>query len=55
MKNTQATVADYRLFAGNGRYIRKATMVSFPDGRVVKFIDRIPSKGEAIRQAMEVQ
>lgn len=51
MKNTAAT---YKLYASNGRYIRQATKVTLADGRVVKFLDKMP-KGQAIRQAQEVR
>lgn len=44
-------VTTYQLTAGlTGRLIRKATQVTFSDGKVIRFIDRLP-KGEAIRQA----
>ena len=48
------TVKNYKLIASNGRVIRTATMVIFPSGKVVKFIDKL-SKREAIRQALEVK
>lgn len=42
----------YQLYAGDGsgRRVRKATKVIFPDGREIKFIERMP-KREAIKQA----
>lgn len=43
-------VRNYELLARNGRKIRTATMVVFPDGREVRFTERM-SKREAIRQA----
>lgn len=43
-------VGTYQLVAGNGRKIRKATVVTFADGEEVRFIDRLP-KGRAIEQA----
>lgn len=50
MASTQATVSTYKMFASNGRYIRTATMVTFPDGQVVKFTERL-GKLAAIIQA----
>ena len=44
------TVGTYQLVAGNGRPIRKATVVTFADGQEIRFIERLP-KGEAIKQA----
>ena len=49
MATNKAIATDYKLIIG-GRYIRIATMVTYPDGRAVKFMDRI-GKREAIRQA----
>ncbi len=49
-----ADVSTYKLKASNGRHIRLATAVTFPDGRVVRFIDRL-GKREAIRQAAAVR
>lgn len=46
----QPTASNYRLTASNGRHIRTATMVTFPDGRVIRFMEKM-SKREAIRQA----
>lgn len=43
-------VETYALKAKNGRHIRMATKVVFPDGFEVKFMDKMP-KAEAIRQA----
>lgn len=43
-------VETYQLVAGNGRPIRKATVVTFADGEQVRFIEKLP-KGEAIKQA----
>jgi len=40
----------YQLVTPDGRPVRKATKVRFPDGYVIKFIDKLPSK-EAIKQA----
>ena len=45
-------VRDYKLFAGNGRFIRMATKVIFPDGKEIAFVDRL-SKREALRAASE--
>lgn len=36
---------------GNGRHIRMATLVTMPDGTEVHFLDRVPSKREAITTA----
>lgn len=47
---TDPEVTTYQLTAKNGRPIRIATQVTFADGRVVRFIERI-SKAEALRQA----
>lgn len=49
---SQPRVELYTLRTGTGGHIRKATKVIFPDGREVKFMDRL-SKREAIRQARE--
>lgn len=43
-------VETYQLVAGNGRPIRKATVVTFDDGEEVRFIEKLP-KGQAIEQA----
>jgi hypothetical protein len=48
---TRPTVTTYNLRAPNGRHIRMATQVTFPDGHVVRFTERIPGKAEAVRQA----
>lgn len=51
MTSTQIpTVETYDLYANNGRYIRKATIVDFGNGIEVRFVDRLP-KGQAITQA----
>jgi len=47
---TSPIVTTYQLVASNGRPIRKATKVTFADGREVRFTERL-SKREAIRQA----
>lgn len=44
------TVTTYNLTASNGRHIRKATKVTFADGREIRFMD-LMSKREALRQA----
>lgn len=44
----------YEMYAPNGRYIRKATKVTLSNGRVVKFMDRMP-KGQAINQAFKIE
>jgi hypothetical protein len=46
-----ARVSTYQLLTGSGRPIRKATKVTFADGREIRFMDRIP-KREAIKQAL---
>jgi hypothetical protein len=46
----QPTASNYHLTASNGRHIRTATMVTFPDGRVVRFMEKM-SKRDAIKQA----
>jgi hypothetical protein len=43
-------VGTYQLVAGNGRPIRKATVVTFPDGEEIRFIEKLP-KRKAIEQA----
>jgi hypothetical protein len=48
-----AKVTDYELKASSGKHIRKATMVTFEDGTVIRFTEKM-SKAEAIRQA-EIQ
>lgn len=47
--NTQPTVSTYNLTAPNGRHIRRATQVTFPDGRVIRFMEKM-SKRETLRQ-----
>ncbi len=42
--------SSYNLKASNGRHVRIATMVTFDDGRIIRFTERL-SKREAIRQA----
>jgi hypothetical protein len=42
----------YQQVTKAGRHIRMATEVTFPDGMVVRFMDRL-SKREAVRQAQE--
>lgn len=42
-------IKTYPLYASNGRYIRKATMVILDDGWTIKFLDKV-SKKFAIRQ-----
>ena len=46
------TVETYRLTAANGRHIRMATRVRFPDGEVVAFLERL-GKRRAIAEATE--
>jgi hypothetical protein len=45
-------VETYQLVAGNGRPVRKATKVVFPDGVEVRFMEKL-SKRRAIEQATE--
>jgi hypothetical protein len=47
---TKPTVESYKMTARNGRHIRFASMVTFADGRVIKFMELL-SHREAIRQA----
>lgn len=53
MELADPAVETYPLTAANGRHIRQATKVTFPDGRVVKFGERVP-KRMAIQQAREL-
>ena len=50
----EPTVSTYTLTASNGQPIRKATAVTFSDGHVVKFMERMPARS-ALRQAVEVR
>jgi hypothetical protein len=45
-------VETYQLTTKGGRPVRKATKVTFPDGVVVRFIERM-SKRRAVEQATE--
>jgi hypothetical protein len=54
IKEAQMKVTEYNLKASNGRHIRKATKVTFPDGYEVRFIERMP-KGEAVKQAEAIR
>ena len=47
--NTQPTVSTYDLTAATGRHIRQATQVTFPDGRVIRFMEKM-SRRDALRQ-----
>lgn len=49
-QNTKTTVTLVDQFASNGRYARKASRVTFSDGRTVTFCERI-AKRVAIAQA----
>lgn len=51
--NNTPKVETYKLFASHGRYIRLATQVTLRNGRVVKFLDKMP-KGQAIKQALDL-
>lgn len=53
--NHVESIETYQLVASNGKPIRKATKVIFSDGFEVKFLDRIPSKTDAINQALAVR
>jgi hypothetical protein len=47
-------VETYTMVASwTGRPIRKATQVTLEDGRVIKFMERLP-KGQAIEQAKAI-
>jgi hypothetical protein len=48
------TVSNYRMVASNGKAIRTATKVTFADGYVVRFTERM-SKREAVKQATTVR
>ena len=45
-------IETYKIVAANGKCVRRATKVTFSDGFEVKFADRIPSKTDAINQAI---
>ena len=53
-QEAQMKVTEYNLKSKNGRHIRRATKVTFPDGYEVRFIERMP-KGAAIKQATELR
>lgn len=54
MSAETATVEDYTIYSTTGRRIRTATKVTFANGEVIRFIERM-TKREALRQArMEV-
>lgn len=48
-------IETYQLTASNGKPIRKATKAIFSDGFEVKFMEYIPSKTDAINQAIGVR
>ena len=48
-------IETYELRASNGQRIRKATKAIFSDGFEVKFLDLIPSKTDAINQALAIR
>lgn len=52
--NTAARVETYKLTASGGKHIRTATKVTFANGRVIEFTERI-SKREALRQALSIR
>jgi hypothetical protein len=45
-----AEVGTYQMVASNGRPVRKATKVTYPDGTVVRFTERM-GKRDALAQA----
>jgi len=45
-------VETYQILAGNGKPIRRATRVTFPDGEIINFTELILSKKSAIDQAI---
>ena len=49
-KEAAPVVSIYDFKASNGRHARKAMKVTFPNGRVVHFMETL-SKREAVRQA----
>lgn len=49
-KMTQPTVSLTRLVTATGAHIRMASKVTYPDGQVILFTERL-SKREALRQA----
>ena len=51
MKNVKFELV--QLVAPNGRQIRKATRVTFPDGEVVQLMDRLP-RAAALKAAIAV-
>lgn len=53
MRKANLRVHDYKLYASNGKYIRKATEVVFPNGQRVRFLERLP-KSKAIPQAKRI-
>ena len=52
MGGKKIRVETYNLKTRKGKHIRKATMVIFPDGKVIRFIEKMGKK-EAIRQAQK--
>lgn len=52
MVEKKIRVETYNLKTKNGKHIRKATMVIFPDGITIRFMEKM-GKREAIRQAQE--
>jgi hypothetical protein len=50
MTASRYEIGTYRLITPKGRHIRIATKVILPDGREIRFMDKL-SKKEAIRQA----
>jgi hypothetical protein len=50
MSTETATVEDYTIYTATGRRVRTATKVTFADGEVIRFTERM-GKREALRQA----
>lgn len=48
-----AKVETVKMFASNGRYIRKVTRVTLENGRVVTFMELMPKRA-AIEQARQI-
>ena len=53
-KKQSYKVSEYTLIATNGRKIRKATVVTTPSGKKIRFMDKI-SKKQAIQQAKKIK
>lgn len=55
MTNTESApqVGTYTLKASNGRHIKKATKVTFADGHVIRFMEKMSNR-EALRQVAKL-